>query len=139
MRKLVIATALSASLLTGCAGLIAALPEIAAVVADAAAVLSIVERALDSFYAVTPPDPEVRQQANQLMSNAWTALRIATAATKGADHLSKDEQRAAFEEFRKCYSELHKFLQENGVLKGSKLSLGMGAEADIPEPLAMQL
>ena len=140
VKKYVVALVLCLMLpLSGCAAVMAALPEVAAVISDATAVLQIIERALDSWFAVSPPDAETRQEANLLLSDAWSALRVATFATRGAQDMSEEDKRKAFEEFRKAYSELHAFLMRHGVLQGSMLSLGGGKTQDIPEPLALGL
>ncbi len=123
----------------GCAEFLAALPAVTAALNDAGAVLSIIQRALDTWYAVQPPSTETRTEANRLVADAWTALRIATAATSGTEKLSKEQATAAFADFRRAYGELTKFLQEKGVLQAQSLSLGGGETVQIPPPLALSL
>lgn len=126
--------------LSGCAALMAGLPEAVAIISDASAVLSIIERALDTWFEIAPPSKEVRQEANQLLSDAWAALRVATATTRGAKELSDDEKKKAFESFREAYTELHTFLKKHGVLAASNLRVSKdGQTEEIPEPLAMKL
>lgn len=123
---------------TGCFG--AAFPliaKVATVVSDATAVLSIIQQATSTWFRAQP-DPELEAQADRLIVNAYTALRVATAAADGADGLTKEEYDAAFADFQVAYSELHTFLKDAGILNGTKLGLGTEAETDIPEPLAMQ-
>lgn len=125
---------------SGCAGALAAIPTAVSLISDASAVLAIIERALDTWFALVPPTNEVRQEANQLLADAWAALRIATSATKGAQELSDDDKKKAFESFKEAYSELHAFLKRHQVLAAGKLSVSPeGQEAEIPEPLAMKL
>jgi len=128
---------LVAPLLTmqGCAGFFSSLPAVASVISDANATLSIIEAALDTFFAIRP-NSELRQEANRLLANCWTTLRIANAATQGAKHLSEDEREEAFKDFREAYDELHGFLQEHGVLKQSGLGGPNGQELKIERPLA---
>lgn len=122
----------------GCFG--AALPiiaRVATVVSDATAVLSIIQQATSTWFRARP-DPELEAQADRLIVNAYTALRVATAAANGADGLTKEEYDEAFADFQVAYSELHTFLKDAGILNGTKLGLGTDAETDIPAPLAMQ-
>ena len=123
--------------MTGCAALAAGLPAVASALSDAGAVLAIIERALDSWFSVSPPDAETRLKANQLLADAWSALRIANSTTRGAQHLSEEERAKAFEEFQEAYAELHAFMKDHGVLKASGLSVGDGTTVEIPEPYAM--
>lgn len=121
----------------GCAGFFSALPEIASVIADANATLSIVERAMDAFFAIHP-NAELRQEANRLLSNCWVALRIANSSVEGAKHLNEEERAEAFKDFQDAYEELHTFLKENGILRKSGLGGSHGEILQIPEPTAMK-
>jgi hypothetical protein len=123
--------------LTGC-GAVALFPAIAAVVADATAVLSIIERAVDSWFA-HKPNPELHAKLNTALSETWSALRVATAATQGAENLTQEEYDAAFADFQTAYQTLHDMLKRNGILKGSRLSMSPeGLEgAEIPDPVAL--
>lgn len=138
----IIATLLLACLClasTGCfAGALPIIAKVATVVSDATAVLSIIQQATSTWFRAQP-DPELEAQADRLIVNAYTALRVATAAANGSDSLTKEEYDEAFAEFQVAYSELHTFLKDAGILNGTKLGLGTDAETDIPEPLAMQV
>jgi hypothetical protein len=113
------------------------LPAAVAAVSDAEAVLSIVERAVDTW-TTTSPDPELRQRANLLIADAWTALRIANATLEGAESLSEDDRAQAFKQFQIAYSELHTFLKQHGILSGSGFGGPGEVEFSIPEPTAMK-
>lgn len=141
MRKLLITLlAASAALpITGCfATIIPVIAKVATVVNDATAVLSIIQRAVDGWF-LHKPNQELEQRANDLITNTWTALRVANATTSGAESLSQEDYDAAFKDFQEAYSELHSFLKENGILKGTKLGMGNGSSEEIPPPLALSL
>lgn len=124
---------------TGCflTAAAAVFPAIAAVVSDATAVLNIVQQASNSWF-MHKPDHELQAQVDNSITETWNALRVATAATKGAESLSQEEYDQAFLEFQTAYTRLHALLKEHGILKGNKLSSGPNQpEHEIPEPLAM--
>lgn len=123
--------------LTSCFAPAAIFPAIAAVVSDASAVLSIIQNAVNSWFA-NKPNVELQTQINAAIANTWTALRVATAATQGAEKLSQEEYDEAFSEFQAAYSELYALLKAHGILKGTRLSMGVNqGEVDIPAPLAI--
>lgn len=122
---------------TGCTAFMKALPTAATAVSDAGAVLSIIEQAVDAWFTTVQPDPELRHQANSLIADAWTGLRIANASVEGSRNLSEDEKAAAFKEFQRAYEDLHAFLKKHGILKRSGLGGPGGGEIQISEPMAM--
>ena len=126
------------SLFTGCVGGAGAVfPAIAAVVSDATAVLNIVQQAVNTWFR-HKPDPELQEQFDATIAEAWTALRVATSATQGAEHLSQEDYDKAFADFQDAYARLHEMLKKHGILTGTKLSMGPNApEQEIPEPLAL--
>lgn len=140
MRKTLILMASIAALSTsGCfAALVPMVAKIATVVSDATAVLSIIEQATSTWFKHRP-NAELEQESSRLIVNAYTALRVANSTTSGADSLSQEEYDAAFKDFQEAYTELHSFLKDNGILKGTKLGLGNGKTEEIPPPLAMSL
>lgn len=124
--------------LTGCPAAAALFPTIAAVVSDATAVLSIIERAVDSWFT-HKPNPELQAKINTALSETWAALRVATAATEGAESLTQEEYDAAFKDFQDAYTELHDMLKRVGILRGTQL-LGSPEAVEgveIPEPMAL--
>jgi len=137
--KMISVALVSLSLFTGCwfSSAAAVFPAIAAVVSDATAVLNIVQQATNTWF-MHKPDKELQEQFNAKITEAWTALRIATAATQGAESLSQEEYDKAFADFQKAYTELHAMLKRHGILNGSKLSMGPGRpEEEIAEPMAL--
>ena len=132
-----IALTLCSPLLSGCWQ--AAVPiasAIVSVVTDSFAVLNIVERGINTWFR-HKPDPEAEAVATDLLNKAAGALRVASAATRGAESLTQEEYDAAFLEFREAYAELHSFLKSEGILKGNKLGFGPGYEEEIPQPAAL--
>ena len=112
-------------------------PAIAAVVSDSSAVLNIVQQAVDTWF-LHKPDRELQARFNSAIRDAWTALRAATAATRGAESVSQEEYDKAFFAFKNAYAELHSLLKEHGILNGSKLSMGPDApEQEIADPAAL--
>lgn len=133
--KIVLCVALAFPL-SGC-GVVAAFPAIAAVVSDAVAVLNIIQQAVNTWF-VHKPDQELQLEINNALTETWGALRVATAATKGAENLSQEEYDAAFADFQSAYTDLHELLKRQGILKGNKLSMGPEQHGEeIPPPLAM--
>jgi len=112
--------------------------KVATVVNDANAVMNIIENATKSWFSVNP-DPELESEADRLILNAWTALRVANSTVSGAEKLSQEEYDKAFSDFSDAYAELHQFLVDNKMLNGNRLGLGNGESAEIAPPSAFSL
>jgi len=142
LTKLMVALALAlpvSAATVGCAALSAVsqgLPSIAGVVADAEAVIAIVDSAAQQFFRQHSVPVDVQQEYVDLHAKALRALNAANAALRGAKAVDQKKFDAAFNEFTQAYNDLRNMLTRNGIMNDNKLSLGSDVVV-APEPAAL--
>jgi len=123
----------------GCATLIDFLPKVVATVTDAVLIIDEIERFVDAFFSVKP-DPVLQAKVDVAISVTRQALGVALRTTDGAEHLSKQEADAAFDQFRKAYAELLILLKPLGIVSAGRNDLlaALPGKLIVPEPLALR-
>lgn len=127
--------------LSGCDAFRAAWPVVKSVidkVSDAEQILDLIAvHAAEHFRK--HPDDEKQARFTSFMIATRSSLNVATRTTKGVDHLTKEEEHAAFADFREAFGDLRSLLGSYGIMGADGV---LGASVDgkpivVPEPLAM--
>lgn len=100
--------------LPGCASLVPILNDVTSIVQDAQSILDII-RATETSFFIALPDPVMQVKVEKALADASYALDIAIRATRGSAGLPQGQVDAAFDDFRKAYTELVVLLRDAGV------------------------
>jgi hypothetical protein len=107
-------------------------PRVVNTINDTGAALDIIQGSVKAWF-LARPDKKKELLANLLIVRAKAALKIATAATKGAKNMSDKDYEAAFHDFKEAYKELQQFMVDNGIGRRSK-SGAMVLETEVAAP-----
>lgn len=126
--------------LPSCAPVIAALPQVVAVITDAIATLSVIDKAVEQWMDAHPSiDPAKRARYREAYTRCVNALNAANHALAGVEKLDQSQVDAAFAEFKTAYYALRDLLVIEGVARADaqgRLSVGDDAVV-LPEPEAL--
>ncbi len=127
--------------ITGCAGALAALPDVVAAVVDAGQIIDTIERFVANYFALHP-DAAKQADVAKAIDKARTTLNIALRLAQGAQDAAVDRDvDAAFLNFKAAYIELIGLCKPYGVKETSMPRGSLRAspgELTVPQPLAFK-
>ena len=129
-------TIFSCTLVTsGCAALMAALPDVIAAVIDGGHILD----AIEAFLVGQHPSAEDQKKISEAIGKARTALNAALRTAQGTQDLSDEKIDHAFDEFKVAYMELMSLVRPYGVRMATLPSARFATSREglqVPEPMA---
>jgi hypothetical protein len=135
----VLAFALLAGSMTGCATLVGDLPSIIATINDGSLILSTIESFLQAYF-LQNPNPTKQAACEKLIVKAKTALDAAQRAASGVDKINQAEVDTAFQDFKSAYLDLTSLMSSYGIgisVGGSTVKATSGTTIIVPTPLAV--
>lgn len=126
--------------LPSCAPIMAALPQVVAVITDAMATLTVIDQAVEQWLDAHPNvDPAKRAKYREAYTRCVSALNAANHALAGVEKLDQSQVDVAFAEFKTAYYALRDLLVIEGVARADtqgRLTVGTDAVL-LPEPEAL--
>ena len=130
------------AVLTSCHALLAALPEIIAVVTDAMLVLDQIQAFVDRYFKGAPNPPN-EATVRDAMARARAALQLVNRAALAAEDIEQKDYDAAIKEFEQAYNDL--LIVVNRRVPGLRIQrqgdppmmLASEDELIVPEPIAI--
>lgn len=137
---MVVAAVLIGIAVPGCAAVSAAIPLVAAITADALAILAGIDAVVSEHFRRHPDiSLEVRQTYVQLHQAATRSLRALQMAADGAKSLDDGDVKKAFDEFERAFNELKGWLFEQRLMDSQNQLLLDGQVVSQPVPEAKAL
>lgn len=138
--RLVLCVALLSPVAAGCAllgGIGPAIPTIVSVVNDAMLVLKTIDAAAQEYFRSRNVPEDVRKEYVRAYTAAVAALNSANHTLRGVKNIDQKNYDQAIQEFRSAYGDLRDFLEQYGVMRDDKMSIG-GDEITVPVPEALE-
>jgi hypothetical protein len=138
--RLVLGLALISPFALGCSllgGVGPAIPTIVSVVNDAMLILKTIDAAAQEYFRSREVPEDVRKEYVRAYTAAVAALNAANHTLRGVKNIDQKEYDRAIQEFRSAYGGLRDFLEQYGVMRDDKMSIG-GDEVTVPVPEAIE-
>jgi hypothetical protein len=122
---------------TSCAAILPVIPTVVSVLTDALVVLGIIDSAVNRYFNQHPDKTDLQNKYVKAYQKALNALNAAQHTLNGVTELDQKKYDEAFSDFKGAYIALLDLLEQEGLMRGNKLTISENEKVELPTPDAL--